>query len=459
MNLRQFASNSFANVVTGVFGAIASIAIPFVLARRLSTDEFAVWSVVSQAAGYTALFTIGLQSVVAQRVATALAEHNKGDIDQLLATTLQISGVAAFLYLILASVAAMALPIVYPAIPQELISSSRWSMLAYSIGLAGTILAVPSQGYFSGTGRTLRTARALIPNRVFLIFAAWAASSLGNVLTVAVCLGIVLLAGTIHQLCLLRTDRPQTPLADSSSHSAQSDIRRVVLRDCTPLAIWSIATFLIYGGTTTVVSLFDYTQLPSYALATSVSGLLLGLLTSALAPMIAYVAGQSRTERTATATATLQRFTCYTVVASFLALVGTLALGKPLLTMALPTQYVHSTWQFACGLVASNSIRLLMLPYSNLVVASQQQRRIFRTPIIEATVTFGTAVALVPVLGASGAVIAMVAGSCASILHHFFWNMPALEADLPIDRLRFGRYLLLPSIALTAATVSIWIIL
>jgi O-antigen/teichoic acid export membrane protein len=444
MNSRQLFWNAAANVLSGVFGAAASIVIPFTLAHRLPADQFAVWSVIFQATAYTALFTLGLQSVVAQRVAASRASGDEIGIARTLKATGQLAAMTTIAYMLLAASAAVALPILYPDIPRALTPIARWSLLAYAVGLASTLLTVGSQGYFAGSGRSQITTSTIVPNRLLMVVAAWLASSDGALLPVAMSLGAVLLSGSIHQLLVLRIDRRRANPRVTTEPVGQ--LRRSILFECAPLALWSMATFLIYGGTTTIVSVSDYGALPSYSLATSLSGLLLGLLGTAFAPMITYVAGRLHHATPDEMQITLERFTAYAATASLIMLVGVLMLGGLLLARVLPAVYVEPTWHLATLQIAANSIRLLMLPYSNLVIANKQQHRILTTPLVEALGTFGAALILAPQLGAEGVAIAMVCGACASVLHHFFWNMPALVGEIPVQRQRFGSRLILPSL-------------
>ena len=445
MNSRQLILNAAANILSGVFGAVSSIVIPFTLAHRLPADQFAVWSVIFHASAYTALFTLGLQSVVAQRVAASYASDDASGIAGTLRATGQLAAITTIAYLLLAVGAAVALPDLYPSIPQSLMHIARWSLLSYAFGLASTLLTVGAQGYFAGLGRTQITASAIIPNRLLMIVAAWLASSDGALLPVAMSLGVVLLSGSVHQLLVLSSDRRRA--SPSITSGPIGPLRRSLLSDCAPLSLWSFATFLIYGGTTTIVSAFDYSALPAYSLAVSLSGLLLGLLGTAFAPMITFVSSRSHHATPNDMQLILERFTAYAAAASLVTLLGVVLLGRTILEHVLPVTYAEPTWQLVTLQIAANSIRLLMLPYSNLVIAYKQQNRILTTPLIEAVTTFGAALVLAPHMGAVGVAIAMVCGACASLLHHFCWNMPALSSSIPVHRRRLGSRLLLPSIS------------
>jgi O-antigen/teichoic acid export membrane protein len=215
----------------------------------------------------------------------------------------------------------------------------------------------------------------------------------------------------------------------------------LLLRECAPVSVWAIATFAIYGGTSTISSVVDLKQFAVYSVAVGISLLLLGLHSAAFSTLIPHVAHIRQARGMMALVPAIHHAAILSAVISLTALLGMLAAGKVVLHVLVPTMPTDVLVSLVLALFIGNAVRLVGLPYANALVGLGAQGRLIATPVIEAAVTVGAALRLGLRFGAFGVAWSICVGGLASLLMHYFINVRATHDLLPISR---NRVVLVP---------------
>jgi O-antigen/teichoic acid export membrane protein len=223
-----------------------------------------------------------------------------------------------------------------------------------------------------------------------------------------------------------------------------------VAKECVPLSVWAIATFAIYGGTSTISSLLDFSHFAAYTIAVGISLVFLGLHSAAFSTLIPHVAHTQKAHGPAALVSLLRIATTISVAISCAALIGTMLVGDTAVAWMVPAMASHDIMSYLLPLLVGNAIRLVGLPYSNALVGLGLQSRITRTPLVEAGVTLIAALVLGLRFGATGVAWSLCVGGLASIAMHVTFNVRITHDSLPVTAM---RVLLLPLGAVLAASI------
>lgn len=442
----RLAANAALNLVAGLSTAVFAFAVPVALAHRLTPAELSVWSIVLQASAYVAPFTLGIQSVMSRVVAVNHCSDSTMHQSRLAVDAgLRLLGIAAAAYALIAIVAAMCLHRIYPDLPAAHLSVARWTLLLYCLGQATLIPAAAVAGYFFGLQRNVVVTANVVGGR---LATAAVIVALATHLPMPVTAALAALVTAVFSLTLhrqfLRAVRAGAGHRHPADDAQRSNTSAEIFRECLPISVWAIATFFIYGGTSTVASWIDFNGFPAYVMASGAAMLLLGLHSAAFGPFIPHFAVTAERGGPAAATRSLIRASLVSSGISASVVLAFVLFGPAVVAWLVPAAYKAQTVQLLGLLLLGNSVRLIGLPYANALIALGLQGKILWTPVIEAGLTFCASIALGSRLGLAGVAAAMAVGGGASVLVHFLINMRVTAAALPVPRARLAAASVLP---------------
>jgi Na+-driven multidrug efflux pump len=95
----------------------------------------------------------------------------------------------------------------------------------------------------------------------------------------------------------------------------------------------------------------------------------------------------------------------------------------PLLRLWVGADYASNTLLFGELLVAAQTIRLTLMPYTLIGFSAGEQKHMLVSPIVEGVVNLAASIALVRVMGAAGVAVGTLIGAVVGIALHFFVSM------------------------------------
>lgn len=447
----RLAANAVLNVLTGASGALFAFVVPVLLAGRISALELSIWSIMLQTAVYTAPFTLGIQGVLSRHVALHAERHDSDGLRRTMGAALRVLGFAAALYLALGFLVAMTLGRIYPEIPAERLAGAQLGFALFLVGQATLIPAAAVGGYFFGLQRNLPVTLNAIGSKVIASIGVVALAGSTGLVGLAALVSAVTIAGNLWLLAAWRRSQQQTfgvPLGHNRAGWQQC---LSILRECAPISLWTLATFLVYGGTSTIASTTDFAHFPAYAMGTAAALVLLGFHGAAMNPLIPHMAVVHERGGPAAVGRTLAKASLISAGISAAVVLAYAAVGAPIVEALIPARLADVTSMLLPILLIGNVVRLLGLPYANTLVGLGMQGRILWTPVLEAMATFGSALWLAPRYGLSGVAASIAIGGLVSIALHYAFNMSITRGMVPVRRWR----LLLQSMLLLAPAIGL----
>lgn len=425
-------SNAMLNVAAGASSAAFLILVPVLVSNKVSPQALSAWAVIMQPLAYVAPFTLGIQSVVARNVAMQSARNDPREMHHVVNLATRMMWWAATLYLLLFSCVSLVLPAIYPEIEGRILDSVRVALFLFAAGQFIYIPIAAISGYFLGLQNNVPVAANMVISRflmgiliVFLASEAAFVSMSGAAALASILSGLML---WFHYVARRRAEFPSFPKAAEP----EVDSRKLLLRECLPISIWALASFAIYGGSSTVASILDFPSYGVFTIAVGLSTLVLGLHSAAFSTLIPHVASLSVSGDPASIAGLTQRATFVSTVISALS-TWIILLITPFLLGWVTTRI---EWKELCSfllpLLLGNALRLIALPYSNTIVALGLQARILSTPLAEASAVMLGAIVLGSAFGAIGVAWALPIGALISLCIHGLRNIPDLAANIPV---------------------------
>jgi O-antigen/teichoic acid export membrane protein len=449
--------NAALNVVSGGSAAVFTIVLPVLLASTLSPVALSVWTVVLQPAAYTALFTLGIQSVIARHVAMLGNTARSVAAEPLLGGAWRLMWIAAAVYVVVFICFAGLLARIYPAIPAELVADARWAVLLFALAQATTVPVSVISGYFFGIQDNLPVAVHAMLSRLLMAIGVIAVSSLHRLAVMSAAGGLLAVAANAALLAYYRRHRRRGSAEDVETippHSGAS--AWALMRECGPISIWAVVTFAIYGGSSTIASVVDMPDFAIYSVASGISLLLVGFHSAAFSTLVPHIADMLRGQGKAALAPVVHRASLLSAMMSAVLLLCASVLGPPMVRLLITKMPSGPLIACLMPLMLGNAIRLVGLPYANALVGLGAQRRVTGTAVLEAMVTLLAALVLGRWFGVEGVAWSIGVGGIASLAMHYFVNIRITRDLMALDR---NRVMLVPLLIVCAAGAPIlWII-
>lgn len=431
-HVARLAKNVAANLLRQGTSWLIVLFVPPLLVRTMPKASYATWMLVLQLGAYATLFDGGLQMAVSRFVARAHHAGERTVLGEILSSAALLLTAAAAILLLLVGVGSFFFSHLFPAIPLWLQPQAAQALLLVGGSLA---LAFPSSvlaGFALGLERNQVNALAGSASKVV--------GSVGTVWAALHHQGIAVMAAWTAAGNLVQ---PLIFVAATWSHGLPSLLRATLVRGH---RMWEFARFtsammvsqlgmlLISGLDLPIVASYDFRNAGYYAIATTLSNLLLvpqGAILTTLVPTFSGMSLDASPERMGQV---LLRTTRLGTV--LLALVAVpLMVGMPtLLRVWVGASYAMHTLVFGEVLVAAQLIRLSLMPYALIGFTSGQQSRMLLSPGLESLINLACSLLLVRRLGASGVALGTLIGACVGVAVHFLKSMPNTRSSLHFRR-------------------------
>lgn len=401
--------------------ALVALLMPFLLLRQLPPENFGVWSLVMQIAAYVNVLSFNMQTVVGRYVAMELAadrpEHARRYVSSA-AFILVGCGVIATIFVTFAWYFFARL---FSNVPPVLADQARSALLVMGVALSVTLPGAALNGVFTGLQKNGVVAAITIFSRIILVAGVvWAAQLTQNIGWMGFVFSIVTILTII--ITGWRVSRIIPSLSIKFAYIRRKEVIQIV-NYSSSLAIWSICMLLVSGLNSAIVGLFDYSSLPAFAIAASLVAFLVGIQQSIFSVLIPATA-KMISENNAEIDFGNLLITATRYGSILLAIVGLplIIWAHPILALWLRGPMADKGASILRLLIVGNMIRLVAVPFANIMIAAGEQRRMLLTPIIEGVVNFIVSVFLCQKIGAAGVAIGTIVGAIIGISGNILIN-------------------------------------
>ncbi len=434
---RVIVRNAGVNLIRMGAFAIVALLLPMVLVRHLQPGAYNAWVLILQLGAYVNFLDLGLQTALSKYVAEydAASAHDssaKAAADRVASSAVLLLVIGAAIGTVLTIVMAVAVPFVFPQMPDALVIEVRWALIFYGVSMALALPASAFAGIFLGLQRNTVPMLLQSSNKVVTGFVTIAAVLLhSRIRYMAMAVAAVNLIFALAQIGFWRWlashIRIKFSLADRATVIQ-------LLRYCSVLTLWSAAMLFVSGFDTLIVGHYDFPSTAWYAVAANATTFLAALLSAVMSPLIPATSALSVHRSPQQMGNLLLRATRYNIALL-------LAAGLPLLLFSFlilhiwmgPSFAIHGV-QILRILLLATMLRMLGLPYAVMVVGTGRQWLASASPIAEAIVNFTASLILVRHLGAVGVAWGTVIGAIVGLALHFTLSMRLTQDRLAIPR-------------------------
>jgi O-antigen/teichoic acid export membrane protein len=382
--------------------------VPPFLSRYLTQPEFSAWMLIVQLAAYTALLNLGIQSATSRYVAFYAARGNRDSASDVVST--------AFFTLVLTAIPAAALVLaasrnidrLFPALPAHFVAASRSGLLLMGLASALSMPAEAIAGAFTGLQR----------NELVAVIQGG-----GRLVLAAALISIVLLEGGVNSMAaafaavtvaifvgLWWTNR-RLDAVEISPRRAHWRSFREIWAYCGTLIVWTVASFLVNGFDTAIVGRVDFPAVGVYSACFGPILLIAGVQQALFSPLLQFGAARAAQLSDHSLPPLLLRSTKLSTLLLLSLSVPLLLSGRDLLGWWLGPKYSDPAFTIFRLLLIGNTVRLLATPYSMLLLATLQHKRLLLAPIAEASTNVVVAITAGLRFGAVGVACGAVAGA------------------------------------------------
>jgi O-antigen/teichoic acid export membrane protein len=409
--VRSVAWNGFWTVaMTSSTGLIAVILPPF-LARILTHDEYGAWALSLQVASYVLVLGFGLQGAVGRFVALAHGPRARAARDGVVVAAFHMTCAAAVAGIVLAALAAVALPHFLTEMPVELMGHFRIALLLCCVAAALALTGMPFIGAFLGEQRAHVPAMLILLGRAvqstLMVLVALRYRSL-EALALAYCVGQA--AITLGQALAWRGGEAAGSLWRPADRAHYRDLARF----CAPFVLWNSLAALSFGSDLLIVSKLDFAATPYYAVSLTVATSFVAFLAAGYNSLLPAAARHVGAADRRALLEMLMRGGRVGVGIS-------LAIGVPLmlaavgpLTLWVGSSYAQAAAPYVALLILAQIVRLSMSMYGSVTIAAGLHRAVLLAPVLDASVGLLVGIGLGSYMGATGVALGMIAGAAAS---------------------------------------------
>jgi O-antigen/teichoic acid export membrane protein len=416
-----FLKNSAASIVMGASSAILLLAVPPVLARVLTPAAFAVWALVLQIAGYTAILGLGMQDAVGRYVAFHEERRDSAARDEFVSAALWVLCFMAVLAAAGIALATLFLDRLFPQIPPGLLPVARGAVLATGLTLAGALPVSVCNGTLIGLRRNDVVAAVLGTARLVLTAALMVVGlKLRSLYWLAVC--FVAVNGASY-LAMWICCRRLTPASLAVRKPARGSLKEI-WSYCSATAIWQIGALMISGLDVFIVGRVDFASLPYYTVCLVPVAVLAGVMPALFSPLLQLGAKYAARNNDAELGRILMRSTRLATVALASVALLLVVFDREILTAWLGATYAAKAAPILILIVLGHALRQLAFPYATLLLATKQHGQLLLSPLVEGVTNLVVAVIAGSLFGARGVAMAVIAGAIVSQLMNYFYNLP-----------------------------------
>lgn len=449
--------NAVANGVTTVATGIYALAVPAVLVRALTPDQFAVWALVLQLAGYAGVLSLGLQDAIGRYVAFYAAQGNARSVNAFASTSFLVLCAAAAVSVTGFLAMSAWMDVLFPQVPPELRTTSSAILLAVGVVVSLGLPFSLFNGALVGLRRNDLVALVVSSARLLLAgilsYAAWVTRSLIWLTFWFVALSLA------SQIAMWFTWRAFGSMVVTPRLFSTAALREIS-RYCGTAVVWQGSMFIISGLDVAIVGRFDFPSLAFYSVSVTLVAILWAGMSALFGPLIQVGAAHAAHGERAELATLLVRGTRLAAIILLAAVALISCFAEEILGVWLGSEYAAKSAQILRVLVIGHALRQIAYPYAAILIAMGKQGKLLLTPVIEAAVNLAVAFLAGQRFGAIGVAYAVIAGAVVMLLLNFTFTLPRTHGKSFDRRSLLVRSILRPLMCflpMSFLALAVWI--
>ena len=133
----RFASNAFANVITGAMAMAFQLGVTAIATRTFDSETFSIWALAFSMGALAPLFSASLATVVTRQLVTAATHGRDGANNAVLKSARQVSTLLSFAALVFIVAGAWALQHLSPNL--KTISAGHFALVALLVAMSPAV--------------------------------------------------------------------------------------------------------------------------------------------------------------------------------------------------------------------------------------------------------------------------------------------------------------------------------
>jgi O-antigen/teichoic acid export membrane protein len=400
------------------------VLLPAVVAHYLSTKSFAVWNLALQMLVYVSLLGMGLQTATARAVAHFA--YASADAARTLPTIMHaarsISQWATGVGLLMVAALVAVYPYFFPAVPAELLTEFRWTLAIFGGAALAQILAQPDMGLYQGLHRNAVFVGVQVAVRLLTVLLVWLGVQTQQPMML---LAVMMAAATAMLWPAMRVAVAKgIPWAkDIGASPMVRQQRRELLQNCGTISVWSVCMLLVNSVGIVIVGRIDFGNAGPYAIATTATTVLVGLLSAALSPLLTTAAALYGNDATRNRLTTLlMQTTLWVNIGLNLLVIFVITIHSFMLQLWVGDTYAKTAGPLVVVLVAAHCLRNIGAPYALMLLATGLNKRALCSAVFEGVANAVATIVMGLKWGAMGVAMGSLLGSFAGIVAMMGFN-------------------------------------
>jgi O-antigen/teichoic acid export membrane protein len=431
-SLRQAVfENASANLLRLVASGLVAMLLPPFLARKLAIEVYSTWALVLQMTLYVGFFDFGVQTAVSRFIAHETELNGGKRRDGIASTAFMLLVLASALGMVLIAVLAWQLPHLFKAMPVSLHRDARIALLlaggSFALGLPVSVI----HAVFIGLQRNKIPVGIAILNKsvmaglmIAVVFQQAGLAAMG---------AVVALSNLLSYVASYIAWRAWAPEVKLRLTLVSKIYVKEIANYSGALVIWYLGLLLVSGLDMSIVGIFDYTAAAYYAVAVTLTNLVVqtqGAIFATLLPASAALKARGRSQELGTLLVSSTRYGMFILLGLALPI---LLAGKFILSIWVGADYALHSTAIMQILILANVVRLSLLPYATLLLGMGEHGKVVMSPIAEGITNLLVSVVAGAWLGAIGVAIGTLVGSFVSVGIHLLYCMPRTTM-ISVDR-------------------------
>ena len=424
--LASIARNSIANLARQGASWLVVLLLPPLLVRVLDKPSYATWVLMLQIAAYVGMFDGGVQNAIARFVARAEGLSDQHYMERILSSAGLILVIASALAMTLTSVVAWKLDAIFHGIPSSVSSDAKAVLLLVGFSMALSLPFSTMAGIFAGLQKNEVNAIAGSVGKISgAIGAGWAAYHHQGLMVMG---WWVALGNLLQPLIYFVSWRRLTSHIRIGKDRIDLSALKEFFQFWSAMLIAQFGTILITGLDMPIVVAFDFPSAAYYAVATTISNMLVVPYSAIISTLMPVAAGMSVGDSAHRLGEIVVKTTRYgTAILCLMAIPLTLGI-YPFLRLWVGADYAGHALPLAEVLIAAQLIRLTLNSYATIAFSAGQQNRILVSPFVEGVVNLIASLVAVQYIGAIGVALGTLLGACVGLAVHFVISMPRTDS-------------------------------
>jgi O-antigen/teichoic acid export membrane protein len=424
----------------------AGFLLPTFLIHKLPVATYSAWVLILQMGAYVGYLDFGIQSGIAKYVAEYEAKGDTAGASVRASAGLALLLSVSLIGVVLTLGLAWLVPKLFHDMPSALYPDVRMGLLFVGVSVSFALLCSIFASIFMGLQRyAVPTSLALI-NR--LLYVGVVLGSVATHLSLGTMCCLVAVVNVTTGLLHFVAWRRFASQVKLSLYGLDWSVVREMIGFCSTLAVFAVAMLCISGMDVTIVGRYDFRQTAFYSIASTPTNFMIGIMGSALAPLLPSASALSVHRSSRQMGEMLARATRYAT--SLLVITGLplLVAGYWVLRLWVGPAYSPQIVGYLRILVLANVLRNTCAPYASMLVATESQRIAIASATAEGLVNLSVTIYLAQRIGAIGVAYGTLLGAAVGVGMHFGLSMHYTYAKLSITRARLflsgiGRPLLM----------------